>query len=213
VGGIYLASLSALLRSSTGYALACDGGDDKTSIKFFDIRVRLFVKGNVVNLHVCVLPESESATGLSMYKTLDTVMTAMDVLWQSKVIGISTDGVSAMTGWSAGLASRIVEAASSQCYRVWCMAHQFNLYVKAAGTAMSKPPVGGVPGFDFVGPSRLSSESSAASCICIPSRESAPGPWRCDGPRFACVLSRWPRMGGPTPVCLLLLLPLSEGSR
>jgi hypothetical protein len=35
VGGIYLASLSALLRWSTGYALTCDGGDDKTSIKYF----------------------------------------------------------------------------------------------------------------------------------------------------------------------------------
>jgi hypothetical protein len=118
VGGIYLASLSALLRSSNGYALACDGGEDNTSIKYFDIRVRLFVKGKSVNLHVCVLPESESATGLFMYKTLDTVMTAMDVLWKSKVIGINTDGASAMTGWSAGLASRVVEAASSECYRV-----------------------------------------------------------------------------------------------
>jgi hypothetical protein len=41
VGSIYLASLSALLRSSTGYALACDGGDDNTGIKYFDIRVTL----------------------------------------------------------------------------------------------------------------------------------------------------------------------------
>jgi hypothetical protein len=100
---------------------------------------------------VFLTTESESATGLFMYKTLDTVMTAMDVLWKSKVVGISIDGASAMTGWSAGLASRVVEAASSECYRVWCMAHQFNLCVKAAGIAMSKPPVGGVPGFGFVG--------------------------------------------------------------
>jgi hypothetical protein len=27
------------------------------------------------------------------------------------------------------------------------------------------------------------------------------------------VLSRWPRIGGYTPVCLLLLFPLYEGSR
>jgi hypothetical protein len=31
------------------------------------------------------------------------------------------------------------------------MAHQLNLSVKATGVAMSKPPVGGVPGYCFVG--------------------------------------------------------------
>jgi hypothetical protein len=165
MGGIYHASFSALLPSSTGYALACDGGDDNTGVKYFDIRARLFVKGMFVNLHVWVLPESESATGLSMYNSLDIGMTAMAVLWKYKVAGISTDGASAMTGWPAGLASRVMEAASSECYRVWCMEHQFNLCMKAAGIAMSKPPVGGVPGLALWATSRLLSESSAASCL------------------------------------------------
>jgi hypothetical protein len=36
---------------------------------------------------------------------------------------------------------------------------------------------------------------------------------RSKGAIYEIVLSRWPRMSGSTPVCLLLLLPLSEGSR
>jgi hypothetical protein len=51
VGGIYLASLSAF--SLAGYALACNGGDDNSCIKYFDIRVNLFFKGKFVKLHVC----------------------------------------------------------------------------------------------------------------------------------------------------------------
>jgi hypothetical protein len=99
VGGIYLASLSAFPRSLACYALACNGGDNNSCIKYFDIRVSLFFKGKFVKLHVCARRESESATGISLYKTMDTVETAMDVLWKSKVIGSSTDGASAMTGW------------------------------------------------------------------------------------------------------------------
>jgi hypothetical protein len=59
-----------------------------------------------------------------------------------------------MTGWCAGLASRVVEAASSTCCRVWCMAYQFSVVVKAAGANMAKPPLQSateVPGLDFVG--------------------------------------------------------------
>jgi hypothetical protein len=154
IGGTYLASLSSLLRTADGHAVACDGGDDGTGIKHFDVRVRVLVDGIIANLHVCVLPETVSATGESMFEMLDSVMFALDPNWHTRVVGISMDGASAMTGWCACLSSRVVEAASSTCYRVWCMAHQFSLVVKAAGADMAKPPLQSateVPGLDFVG--------------------------------------------------------------
>jgi hypothetical protein len=58
-----------------------------------------------------------------------------------------------MTGYCAGLASRVVEAVSRQLPRVWCKANQFSLVTKAAGADMAKPTIlsaPDVPGLDFV---------------------------------------------------------------
>jgi hypothetical protein len=141
IGGIYLVSLSSLLRAADGYAVARDGRDDGTGIKFFDVRVRVLVDGIIANLHVCVLPETVSATGESMFEMLDSFMLALDLNWRTSAVGSSTGGASDMTGWCAGLASRVVDGVSSTCYRVWCMAHQFSLVVKASGAHLAKPPL------------------------------------------------------------------------
>jgi hypothetical protein len=76
--------------------------------------------------------------GRSHFKSFDKSISALEQLWRAKVVGISTDGSSAMTGWSAGLASRVVEIALALCYRVCCLSHQFSLASKAAGQAMVK---------------------------------------------------------------------------
>jgi hypothetical protein len=41
VGVMYLSSLSALLRRSNRYAVACDGGDDSNGLLYFAERARL----------------------------------------------------------------------------------------------------------------------------------------------------------------------------
>jgi hypothetical protein len=51
---IYLVSLSSLLRAADGYDMACDGHDDGTGIKYFDVRVSVLVDGIIANLHICV---------------------------------------------------------------------------------------------------------------------------------------------------------------
>jgi hypothetical protein len=84
------------------------------------------------------LPEDDVATVEAMFKWLDKTISALDPLWRSKVVGVSTDGARAMTGWSAGLASRILEIALDLCLRVWCLINQFSLSIKTAGKAMVK---------------------------------------------------------------------------
>jgi hypothetical protein len=117
---LYLSSLSALLQSAQGYSVAVDGTDDGNGIKFFDVRVRVLVQTE----SACIIPESESATGSAMYEMLDKIMSSFDPLWLANIVGISTDGASAMTGWSARLASRVVEAARCAVYRILCLSHQ-----------------------------------------------------------------------------------------
>jgi hypothetical protein len=97
------------------------------------------------------MPESQTATGASMYAMLSSILSELDPMWTKNEVGISTDGASSMTGVSAGLESRLAEAATCECYRVWCGGHQFNICVKATGSAMDKLPAGGASAFDFVG--------------------------------------------------------------
>jgi hypothetical protein len=77
IGGIYLASFSSVLRTADGYAVACD------------VRVRVLVDGIIANLHVCVLPETVSATGESMFEMLDSVMFALEPNWRTSVVGLA----------------------------------------------------------------------------------------------------------------------------
>jgi hypothetical protein len=92
----------------------------------------VFAQSSLLYLHVCVLPEHSSSTGQSMFETLSNFMGALDPLWKTKMTSISTDGASAMTGRSAGLVSWLMAVAECKMYRVWFMAHQMNLSVKAA---------------------------------------------------------------------------------
>jgi hypothetical protein len=49
---MYLAYLDTRLRSSNGYAIACDGGDDSSGVKYLDLRARLFANGEICNMHL-----------------------------------------------------------------------------------------------------------------------------------------------------------------
>jgi hypothetical protein len=85
-----------------------------------------------------------------MFNVLSGILSALDPLLTSNVVGISTDGANANTGWSCGVASRIEETVSSQYYyQIWYRTHYFNLCDKAAGNGIAMPPGGGVPAFNF----------------------------------------------------------------
>jgi len=60
----------------------------------------------------------------------------LDVLcpqWRTQLIGIGSDGASAMTGHLQGVVTRLVkESSNSKFYRVWCGLHQLDLVLKHA---------------------------------------------------------------------------------
>jgi hypothetical protein len=56
--------------------------------------------------------------------------------WSEKLIGITTDGVSNMTGCHAGLATHIERVANAGFFRVCCAAHQLDLVVQARFKSM-----------------------------------------------------------------------------
>jgi hypothetical protein len=53
------------------------------------------------------------------------------------LIGSSTDGAADMTGCNVGFKTMLANAVSSPVfYRVWCLAHQLDLVIKAAANAI-----------------------------------------------------------------------------
>jgi hypothetical protein len=56
--------------------------------------------------------------------------------WTEKLIGITTNGASNMTGYHAGLATCIERVANAGFFRVWSAAHQLDLVVQARFKSM-----------------------------------------------------------------------------
>ena len=50
--------------------------------------------------------------------------------WKEKLIGISSDGASNMSGRFSGVVTRLHQVSVQGCYRVWCAAHQMDLVVQ-----------------------------------------------------------------------------------
>jgi hypothetical protein len=98
--------LSLVLKAACTFSIAVDCGDDGSRTSLMDVRVRVHVDVDLRNLHVAVIPMRCSHTGLYMYSIIDKVLLALDPLYHKKVVGVSTDGVSSMTGALRGLTLR-----------------------------------------------------------------------------------------------------------
>ena len=67
-----------------------------------------------------------------MFQLIDTFFDALLSNWKGKLIGISSDGASNMTGAFSGVVTRLQKLALPGLYRIWCCAHQTDLVVQKA---------------------------------------------------------------------------------
>jgi hypothetical protein len=129
LNGVYYTCLSKILQDSWAYSIGCDAGDDGQGEDFLGLRVRVHCRGTMRDLHVSAVAMSESHTGEYMYELIDRTMRALDPDWNAKVIGVSTDGASSMTGCIRGFETLVAKSIESSptTYRVQCVAHRANL--------------------------------------------------------------------------------------
>jgi len=115
------------------FSIAVDGAN-KSGMDFLDVRVRFVYKATLYNLHLVAIPFHVQHTGLNMFEHLSKVLDVLCPDWKHRLIGVTTDGASNMTGKNIGLVTRIqnVVLEDSDFYRVWCGAHQLDLVVKKA---------------------------------------------------------------------------------
>ena len=78
-------------------------------------------------------------TGATMFNMVSRVLDGIHPKWKEKLIGITTDGASNMTGCTQGVVTRLENEAFPGLYRIWCGAHQLDLIIKnSLKTLLSK---------------------------------------------------------------------------
>ena len=97
---------------------------------FFDLRLRLYWHGWLLNLHLVTLPMFDRHTAKNMFNMIDKLMEAFFPNWRAKLIGVSSDGGNTMTLRHRGLVTRLVSATEYNVLRVWCAPHQIDIIAK-----------------------------------------------------------------------------------
>jgi hypothetical protein len=134
--------LSDLMKKSWAFAVASDVSTDDFGNSHLDVRVRfpgIQVGDDLLSFHLLAIPLfDESHSGASLFDFFVTVFDALCQDWKDKLIGSSTDGAPNMTGCNVGFTTQLANATNADgFYRIWCLAHQLDLIIKAALHALT----------------------------------------------------------------------------
>ena len=151
VCAIGLQIIADIMSSTWAFAIGSDVATDDFGHSHLDVRVRfpgINVEDDLLSFHLLAIPLfEESHSGESLYAFCSKVFDALCPTWKAKIIGSSTDGAPNMTGCNVGFTTRLANAAGTDraFYRVWCLAHQLDLIIKASLHAIAD-----VTGFQFM---------------------------------------------------------------
>jgi hypothetical protein len=131
VCAINLQYLKEVLKNIWAFAIAIDAGNN-AGTAYLDLRMRCFFQGGLHNFHILAIPMRERHTGEYQYDLVDEALNVLAPNWRHQLIGITTDGASAMTGCVQGTCTRLSNECVGNIFRIWCGAHQLDLVVKKA---------------------------------------------------------------------------------
>ena len=109
--------IADVLKSVWAFSIALDGGN-KSSTSYLDVRIRFSVNEVMHNIHLVALPMRERHTGQYMFNIVSNFFDVLCDNWKSKLIGITSDGTSSMTGHRSGVVTRLHRVSLPGCYRV-----------------------------------------------------------------------------------------------
>ena len=81
---------------------------NKASVPYLDFRLRFVLGFELFNMHLIACPMYESHTGDNMFALTGKILDVLCQNWKEKIIGVTTDGASNMTGCHVGLVTQIV---------------------------------------------------------------------------------------------------------
>ncbi len=98
---------------------------------FFDLRVHVCYRNELVNLHLVMMPMFECHSDINIFNLIAKFMDALYIKWRAKLIDVSMDDENTMTGRHASVVTRLVDCANNDVLCIWCALHQINIVVKA----------------------------------------------------------------------------------
>jgi hypothetical protein len=100
-----LEMLSEMMRASWAYSVGLDASTNSFGVSMLDLRISIPVNGNVHNFHMLAVPMFAEHSEEEMFKLLSDSLLALDPDWKMKIVGITTDGATSMTGVRKGIVS------------------------------------------------------------------------------------------------------------
>ena len=120
-----------MLSSVRALSIAIDAGNNKGT-SYLDLRVTCYSKNNLQNFHLIAIPTRERHTGKHQYSLIVTTFDVLAPQWRHQLIGVASDGASAMSGCVQGTCTHLERECHNPIFRIWCGAHQLDLVVKKA---------------------------------------------------------------------------------
>jgi hypothetical protein len=141
VCAVGLQILSDLMSRSWAFAVGRDVSTDAFGHSHLDVRVPfpgVEFGDDVLSFHLLAIPSfNEQHNGESLCNMFVKVFDSLCPGWTDNLIGSSTVGAPNTTGCNVGFTTLLANAVSSPVfYRVWCLAHQLDLGIKAAANAI-----------------------------------------------------------------------------
>lgn len=124
-----LQSLSEIWAKSWAVSISFDCSTHQTR-SYVDIRIRVFLNGDLQNLHLIALPMFDRHTGEIITALLERLFDALFKDWKTSLIGLTTDGDRTMTGRVRGVVTRLERQLGRGVVRVWCGLHQLDLVMQ-----------------------------------------------------------------------------------
>ena len=120
-----------ILNTLWCFSIAFDVGN-KSNTFYLGAQIWFCQGINLHNLHVIALPMQQCHTRENMFLLIVTIFDALLSNWKGKLIGISSDGASNMTGAYSGVVTHLQKLALPGLYCIWCYAHVMDLVVQKA---------------------------------------------------------------------------------
>lgn len=120
-----------LLASDAPFSISIDESTSNSQAKCLVICLRTLVNGQAANFFVDIIEIGGKATASNVYKTLRKSLESLgldEVQLKSRLVGITTDGATVMTGKFAGVVTRLSrDIAGGKLLTLHCNAHMLEL--------------------------------------------------------------------------------------
>jgi hypothetical protein len=134
---VALHQIALILDDESVWAMLLAGdGSTHRDQSFFDLRLRVCYRGNLVNLHLVALPMFERHSDVNIFNLIAKFMDVLYSKWRSKLTGVSTDGENTMIGRHVGVVISLIACVDNNVLRIWCTPHQIDIVVKAVVEAI-----------------------------------------------------------------------------